>query len=1399
MYVYISQQVEQSASQQNIINIIETIQDQIEHGDSLLFGLLFSPRFPYWIKKIRQRYRLIATIKIIDQEIILCCTHLLLRGSNKYRAFLQDREQWGNQNIHLNTTTLRNWLQHRQTVQAIEQVPLPEDLRPWLEKPILLQREDQIIYESSIWVEQWNESESFMRQNWQNFHNIILRISEEKISNIQNKNSNLINELTQYEFVQYCTDKNTNCTVLYSLVRPSDEQNRQFLFLLAAFNTNPTAQDIAKTGNSLGMFGLTVAGANLFSRKPTSDQLAQFARRAYPSYLLYDPGVWQGLEQENNTNLAFSGEEEELLHGMRFPAFINGRAGSGKSTMLHYAFAYYCDLYLKTLQEQITANSETFTTSEYQSNVKTVFRPLFLTYNDRLASVARQVVKRILVSHVHYMENWQTDLNPQLFYEVDKCFQPFQTFLLQQLPPQVSSRFAKKDYISFYRFKQIYRKAFPNAEYSAEICWHVIRTYIKGFDFSEGKEGFLTSDEYCKEIPQAYKNIEEKVFKAVEDKVWKWYKNQQQEHGYWDDQDLVREVLSHLMITGTFQQEYAAIFCDEAQDFTRVELQVILRLSVWSKYQLYPPISSLPFAFAGDPMQTLNPTGFDWTSLRSSFYDYILKPLDPRGDLGLCKPDYTLLQELQQNYRSPRNLVHFSNLVHLWRRILFDLKDLKPQIPWWTNQASIPPQKGIISQGLTITELKKVANEGAIFILPCDDGEELSFLQSSDELRSLFPCVTENKLPPNVYSSIEVKGMEFSSVVVCAFGEYFAKEFDQTLGNFSIKDNLNKHHLKLEYFLNKLYVAVSRSTNILGIIDTQRGSDLWQEAHANEITSWHQQLHPDQQSLWKSHIDGLHDTFNTKVFQKSQPLELAKTFLREGIEQRNSRFFESSAYYYNRIPQPTEAEYSKTWIVRLDGKLQEAGQQFMKMNGLTDQSLNPAKDAWDCFWEGQHWSDLLEWCDYYPEKPESLWKGIPFFMNAFNPNLPPLELVELLSNFTALIASITLSKSLVIDRLDDTWRVIFNTYRQGIEQVLVAHLPEQKCYATWQSLLVMLGEMGLDPETSFTLAARCAYRNCEYEAAIDLWEQHTSIFPLEHPEYFLSKAAILPIPENISWLSRAQNFKRIVEIWQQESPLLNEEWQAVLGELCHALEHQNRTIDLLEIEIQLGQWIRAIQRLKEGLLAAKPDFDTQLSLRTLTRMAQDKNLSPESIEQEARQVFNVGVSSSIQEEREALRTARNLLCEFVTKTTQLNEWNNSLAQIQEAGQAFDRIGEFLPALRFYLRFRDHKDLEICKFAREKWSEVKRRQIDYLQEMKRKEDAMREQQRLESTLQSWQCIVPQKSSEIQNSNETVDTTNDTFILRKDIQSSLENLSEQELQQVCHYIKFLKFERQKKYNY
>ena len=136
--------------------------------------------------------------------------------------------------------------------------------------------------------------------------------------------------------------------------------------------------------------------------------------RAYPSYIVFGEDDWMDIQKDVEANLALSPEETDVLESVHsrqggFPIFINGRAGSGKSTILYYLFADYVNLYL-----------------ELQGQHESTKAPLLLSCSHEPAPVRRE---RSLIS------SSPTSLAARTAAEAPSdCFQEFQTFLHALLP-----------------------------------------------------------------------------------------------------------------------------------------------------------------------------------------------------------------------------------------------------------------------------------------------------------------------------------------------------------------------------------------------------------------------------------------------------------------------------------------------------------------------------------------------------------------------------------------------------------------------------------------------------------------------------------------------------------------------------------------------------------------------------------------------------------------------------------------------------------------------------------------------------------------------------------------------------------------------------------------------------
>ena len=145
------------------------------------------------------------------------------------------------------------------------------------------------------------------------------------------------------------------------------QYNEQGDCLLVFWKVLPKSDDIQRLKNDFQDV--------LTSESP--EMLLRKSHRSYPDIVLGDREIWIKKIQtkDEKANLALSAEETNLLQRCQagyYPLFINGRPGSGKSTVLQYFFAEHLHDY---------------TNFENQLNAP----PIYLTYSQRNDGRERRV------------------------------------------------------------------------------------------------------------------------------------------------------------------------------------------------------------------------------------------------------------------------------------------------------------------------------------------------------------------------------------------------------------------------------------------------------------------------------------------------------------------------------------------------------------------------------------------------------------------------------------------------------------------------------------------------------------------------------------------------------------------------------------------------------------------------------------------------------------------------------------------------------------------------------------------------------------------------------------------------------------------------------------------------
>lgn len=712
--------------------------------------------------------------------------------------------------------------------------------------------------------------------------------------------------------------------------------------------------------------------------------------------------VWTEIEkgdaESGRATICLSEEEENylsLLIGRKdvggeanakntLPAFINGPAGSGKSTLLHYVFFHYWSL-------KHDANER----SHYAG------QPLFLTLNGNLLRTAQDNILKMIMLDANALEACESEagrvlkngeFRRMIENELSQSFMAFRDLMIRLLPAERRVRYKdsresgrRRREVVFETFRGLFTgERDPQNSYkgkrakwlTAELCWHVIRSYIKGY-----KGGEFLDDKSFKLLPESEKKdvfIEDSQYEHIYKYVWPWYHDLTSSTGeYYDQQDLAREVLD-LMDAGLTsvakafpQQKFTAIFCDEAQDLTGVELQIVQRISSLVQYNLSDVRRnemSLPFVFAGDPMQTINPSGFRWENLTSNIYRNLLAPIT--SDL---RP---FPIRLQYNYRSPKEFTLFANLIQLFRYGVYDCL-VSPQRPY-KKAPGFPLILEYDTREITRDMLDAIRD--GVILLPCSENqeEEQDFINRNELLREL----NTSGRKPTFMSVMGAKGLDFPKVVLFGFGEEY-------FGESALETEMAQHNVKdiaLSYQLNKCYVALTRSTEQMLILDTKRGFDnFWRRLYDDK--SWRDALlermdgnGTGTRAEWEKYLPttglGTWDWKRPTDFTKLDPKGLkdtARSIFEDALVTKNPYGMSKAKNAYENLPADIKmVEVSlgevgeklvkvedqigrcEAYVDWFNDRYQDAAEKFANIANAVDERVQ-------CCWEGRLW-DLLMKC-----------------------------------------------------------------------------------------------------------------------------------------------------------------------------------------------------------------------------------------------------------------------------------------------------------------------------------------------------------------------------------------------------------------------------------------------------
>jgi len=1318
--VNVSDKCEEDAKKHNMEEAIEKQKSKIEK-DQRIMGNRHENRC--YVKSIGRQHRLIIWENRIDSrdEVMVTLARLLTRGGNIYEDKFLSRPSEFCQEYVPSDKEARERLDKVENEEGADLRPkVSEHEYSYLYPDIELTEEkgDDMIVET----ERWNE------ESKDEYMGVYHRILENVIfGNAHSDEENIVK------------DESSDTKILYRYF-PS---HRLWILIEPIHEGEQDGEEKEGPQN-----GYQEVLEEEFSQE--SELLrASNSVRSYPAYVLADFELWKRTQQGIEANLALSPEELQVLESVLesrekpvFPLFINGRPGSGKSTMLQYLFVEYLRFHLQQVQAE---------TEDPLSNP-----PLYLTYSPELLEDAKKRTESLLKSNSSIITEGTDYLGDEKgIAEFDRSFGYFRDFVRNLLPPEERKGLPDERYVDFPTFRRRYANHIqksPRAEVrniEPQVAWHVIRTYIKGMREEESE--YMDTYWYGHELPRSQKTVTDETFRLIYEHIWEsWYKPLCTDEGYWDDQDVARRVLNREVED---LPSHPAIFCDEAQDFTKVELEMILRLSLYARRRIQNPqnLSRIPFVFAGDPLQTLNPTGFDWDSVQALFHNNIVRRLDPAGTSDL---EFNF-QELSYNYRSRPGIVQFCNVIQLFRGVAFGIKNLQPQKAWFEGAASAPVYFEYGSEGdeepIHQSALRK--QEETVLIVPCREGEEEAYVKNDGFLREIAWDEERDRISANVLSPIHAKGLQFKRVVLYKFGQAYLDDDALELGQLNPPPERtelsSQKSLPLKYFFNRLYVATSRPRRQLFIVDTSEAlSDFWRFVKEKESNLEDLLARYEDGEGWE--IEDLSKITRGEASdwggEQDEPLDLARNFLRRGQKTEDEYLLSMAEQNFEAADRPAQASRTRALKLEVAGQTQKAANAY-KEAGRVYQDKEDASRALKSFWKAKAYGLIIQLGNEYAKI-----KGDPKYEAA---RLLQSDLsLEGAAEFLSSLRQDANEDELVREELatGERWNAVLRELCDRL--VENADRTEETDSETWERIYGNLAALQKEGATvpSCRSWARVAYEARRFPEVLDIW-QDLGGQEGENPEWLIeARAEAGPYPERLIWLDKLDRHEAIIDAYENNaySTLTDEHVDAVLRAylLQHAFDPAFELIrdypssgrylqlveqlagqenvgltyeavhSLLHLWIQEGAWSQTVEFVKEqGTGATNADriqtfsWDTDL-LHTLL-------------------IKRLSVSDELSsEEDERKRNIQNYLRNQLLDPQEVLKDNLSA---HEAGAALERANKVVDALEFYESVMNEEwgsGRRLVEFGERRWVVCKFRHAEVAKSSDRKQQLETEAQNMQ---------------------------------------------------------------------
>ena len=1093
-YVQIHDDVNAEAEARGLLDRIETLKRTIESTSNIA-------RFDWWLhpychENVGGQFRILIELHQRDDANLVVFRQLL--SHEKYDQFCR-LDKSGRQAIYDEQRThpseVERFITERQQSATPEQTGLTDNDYHFLSQPpeLFPIMDSDIVLETKEWCETLQESwvRPLSHTLFHTLYDLVVQLQTTVETNDTLKPENKIQTLEA-----------TDVTIYFRYF-----PQWSTLLLIDALRTQHT-RHTEQADRLYETYGIDYLG---------KDELKRHTQRLYPAWLFAgDHKIWWAVQESQKANLGLSPEQLSVLHSLqlsdsdqpRYPLFINGRAGSGKSTILQFLFADVLESYAKTHSVEQLDNP-----------------PLYITYTRPLLDQAYDTVCEISRRSSRHLQKQPLDKgqSPDIFppEKIRNCFKTVRELMLELLPESLRPKYPPAERMNLSRFRaewDEYRKPLPAEknvrELRAGVVWHGIRTYIKGLR--------VDSPQAYSALPRNWKSLSEETFTTIFEQGWHWYEDLCKRKGMWDDQDLACELL-RLGCDEIDLSRYPAIYCDEAQDFTSVELRLIQILSLYTpdNFTDHPDLlRNIPVAFSGDPFQTLNPTGFKWGAIMAMYYEYLI----PRRGPSMAKKVELNYHELSTNYRSSREIIELSNTIQLLRCCLSREKHTNPQVARDLTQRS-KPQLYVLDEQV-MAQIRE--SEGLVIIVPCDEDGEHHFIERDTFLQALVH--EDDNMKRRIMSPLRAKGLEWERVLVYKFGQS-ALDNCEKLCDFLL-DPLQSIWVKMsddellvsEYFLNNLYVAITRPRSRLLLVDSQDAvSGFWE--FANDRERLQRLINDGPSTRWKFSDLGGFAEGGAMPWNKERdtPEETAEQLKKQGISGDDLKCLEDAIYWYGIANDQDGQDECAARVCELKDQFSQAADMYRKLQDWCS--------VLRCRWALGEWDKMIQVQEVVSEEKTA-------------------QASTLLKSAGVLVAQQIVVKELrdVLDAIKTERSTLIEErlVRLGLEQFFpqLITLIKERYPLTDDSAVALLRQVEStlsalyisDKKVGLALAEVYAEAG-EAQVALDIWKQHNpdrQPTPKQDPTWVVRASVDLMRPaQRLEALAESEDHEGVLAAWSQ--------------------------------------------------------------------------------------------------------------------------------------------------------------------------------------------------------------------------------------------------------------------------